>query len=295
MVNALTIDVEDYFHASALSKVIHRNDWDSVASRVENNTRKLLEIFDEVDTRATFFVLGWVAQRFPELIRDIHARGHEVASHGYSHELIYQQTPGVFREETLKSKQLLEDITGAEVTGYRAASFSITPASEWAIDILIEAGFRYDSSLYPIAHDLYGDRTAPRFPYWRQGTGEGGLIEFPISTLQRAGVRIPVGGGGYFRLFPYPFVRWALASVNKSEKMPFIFYLHPWELDHEQPRLPVSGLSRFRHYNNLHRCEARLRRLLADFEFTTCEQVLDQLSLAPARGESTAALRQSAI
>jgi polysaccharide deacetylase family protein (PEP-CTERM system associated) len=274
IVNALSIDVEDYFHATALSGAIERSEWDSADSRVERNTRWLLESFSRRNIKATFFVLGWVAERFPHLVREIAEAGHEIGSHGYSHKLIYNQTPEEFREETLRSKQFLEDTIGAPVTGYRAASFSITPKSEWAIDILIEAGFEYDSSLYPISHDLYGDKKAPRHPFVRRGSNGGSIVELPLSTLKLLGQRIPVGGGGYFRLFPYWFLRWALARVNRTEGQPFIFYLHPWEVDVDQPRMPVKGFSRFRHYNNLEKSEERLNRLLDDFQFSTCRDLL---------------------
>lgn len=281
IVNALSIDVEDYFHATALSSAIDRSAWDAAESRVERNTNSLLETLDSRDIRATFFVLGWVAERYPSLVRAIADKGHEIGSHGYSHKLIYNQTPKEFREETLKSKRILEDLVGAEVAGYRAASFSITPKSAWAIDILIEAGFKYDSSLYPVSHDLYGDRTAPRFPHWKEGSNGQGLVEFPLSTLSLPGFRVPVGGGGYFRLYPYWFLKWSLSAINRKEKMPFVFYLHPWEIDADQPRLDVKGFSRFRHYNNLHKSQQRLNRLLDEFKFGTCSDVLSQVELCP--------------
>ena len=274
IVNALSIDVEDYYHASALSGAIDRSSWDSVESRVEKNTHILLDHFASRDIHATFFVLGWVAERNPALVRSIADAGHEIGSHGYSHRLVYEQTPAEFREETVMSKQLLEDISGQPVTGYRAASFSITPKSEWAVDILLDAGFEYDSSLYPISHDLYGDRKAPRFPYVRGGSGAATFIELPLATTQILGVRVPVGGGGYFRLYPYWFLRWSLSRINHAEREPFVFYLHPWEIDVDQPRLPVRGFSRFRHYNNLHKSQQRLERLLDDFKFDTCQNLL---------------------
>ena len=274
MVNALSIDVEDYFHANALSSAIGRDEWEKADSRVERNTRSLIESFDTRGIRATFFVLGWVAERHPGIVRDIVAGGHEVASHGYSHKLVYTQSRAEFREETRRSKAILEDLAGTAVTGYRAASFSITPDVEWAIDELIDAGFEYDSSLYPVSHDVYGDRTAPRYPYWREGT-KGGLVEFPLSTLALPGIRVPVGGGGYFRLYPYWFLHWSLRRINGAEGKPFVFYLHPWEIDVDQPRLPVKGLSRFRHYNNLDKSQERLDRLLDSFRFDTCRAVLE--------------------
>lgn len=272
--NAMTIDVEDYFHVSALAEVISRKDWDKLEYRCERNTERLLELFSQTGVRATFFVLGWVAERSPSLVRAIAAAGHEVACHGLSHELVYRQTPQVFREETARSKHVLEDIIGAPVLGYRAASYSITARSLWAIDILCELGFRYDSSIFPIAHDRYGipgASTRPGVMYAKSGAS---IVEFPLSTVKVLGQRVPVAGGGYFRLLPYWFTRWGLRSINKRDQQPFIFYLHPWEIDAEQPRFKASWLSRFRHYTNLKVCEARLTRLIQEFEFTAVKDVL---------------------
>jgi polysaccharide deacetylase family protein (PEP-CTERM system associated) len=273
-VNAMTVDVEDYFHVSALGEVIRRQDWDRMEYRAEQSTQRLLDLFAAHGVRATFFVLGWVAKRSPELIRRIHAAGHEVACHGMSHELVYRQTPEVFLQETRESKALLEDIIGAPVLGYRAASYSITARSLWAIDILCELGFRYDSSIFPIAHDRYGipgASTRPGVMYAKSGAS---IVEFPLSTVKVLGQRVPVAGGGYFRLLPYWFTRWGLRSINKRDQQPFIFYLHPWEIDAEQPRFKASWLSRFRHYTNLKVCEARLTRLIQEFEFTAVKDVL---------------------
>lgn len=271
--NALTIDVEDYFQVAALAEAVDRDDWSSMEYRVEANTDRLLALFDEHQTKATFFTLGWVAERSPALIRRIRDAGHEIASHGYSHQLIYTQTPEVFREETRKSKTVLEDITGNAVTGYRAASYSITSKSRWALDILCEEGFTWDSSIFPVHHDRYGMPGTPHEPYLLQTPNGGTLTEFPLSTCPIGQYRLPIAGGGYFRLFPYGLSRWGLGKINKAGQ-PFIFYLHPWEIDTEQPRLKVKALSRFRHYNNLGKCMGRLERLLGDFRFGSVSDVL---------------------
>jgi len=278
--NALTVDVEDYFHVSAFTNNIDRSDWDSKAPRVDQNTRRLLDLFDRHQVKATFFVLGWVAEREPALIRDIAARGHEVACHGYSHELVYNQSPEVFREETLRSKAMLEDIIQGPVRGYRAASFSITERSRWALDILAEAGFEYDSSIFPIRHDRYGIPGLPGHPFLIETPAGHALAEFPLSTASLLGVRLPVAGGGYFRLYPYSVTRAGLRQINRRREQPFIFYLHPWEVDPDQPRIAASWFSRFRHYNNLDKCEARLVRLMEDFRFDTAFRVLEDLNLA---------------
>lgn len=278
-VNAMSVDVEDYFHVAALSNAISRDDWDGMSARVEQNTHRLLRVFDETDTRATFFVLGWVAERYPQLVREIHARSHEVACHGYSHKLVYEQTPEEFRAETLRSKQLLEDITGVPVQGYRAASYSITLRSRWALDILVEAGFAYDSSIFPVRHDLYGMPGAQRFPHVLDTELGAKLVEFPPSTARLLGQNVPASGGGYFRLYPYALSRWLIRRVNEGESQPAVFYLHPWEVDPEQPRVQASWRSNFRHYNNLEKCECRLRRLLDDFRFGTLRDVLAQRGL----------------
>lgn len=271
--NALTIDVEDYFQVAALAEAVKYDDWPSMEYRVEANTDRLLRLFDNASVKATFFILGWVAERSPQLVRRIANAGHEVASHGYSHQLIYSQTPAVFREETRRSKAILEDILSVGVTGYRAASYSITNQSRWALDILAEEGFTWDSSIFPVHHDRYGMPGTPRWPH-RLTTDKGyELAEFPLSTLKFPGYTLPIAGGGYFRLFPYWFSRWGLGSINRQGQ-PFVFYLHPWEVDPGQPRLDVKWLSRFRHYNNLDVCEKRLSRLLGHFRFTTMSNVL---------------------
>jgi polysaccharide deacetylase family protein (PEP-CTERM system associated) len=276
--NALTVDVEDYFHVSAFSECINQNDWDSYPLRVEKNTRRLLDLFDLHSVKATFFVLGWVAKRTPGLVSEIAARGHEVACHGYSHQLIYSQKPEVFREETLHSKSLLEEIIQAPVRGYRAASYSITEQSRWALDILAEAGFDYDSSIFPVYHDRYGIPDAKVYPHQLVTSKGHQLVEFPLSTARILNYRLPIAGGGYFRLYPYALTKAGLSQINRRQK-PFIFYLHPWEIDTEQPKISAGWKSRFRHYNNLDKCEPRLERLMNDFKFDTALGVLKGLNL----------------
>jgi polysaccharide deacetylase family protein (PEP-CTERM system associated) len=281
--NALTVDVEDYFHVSALAGAIHPDTWDTRESRVEENVRKLLALFDEAGARGTFFVLGWVAERHPRLVKEIAARGHEIACHGFSHRLVYDQPPEEFHAETLRAKRLLEDLTGSAVLGYRAASYSIVRRSLWALDVLVELGFAYDSSIFPVRHDRYGIPDAERMPH-RLSTPSGKVIvEWPLSTARVFGARLPVSGGGYFRLLPYWLTRWGLNSINRREARPFIFYLHPWEIDPAQPRVRASRLSRFRHYTNLHKCEHRLRQLLREFRFGTARDGLASLGLLEMR------------
>lgn len=276
--NALTVDVEDYFHVSALAETIDPSNWAQFQLRVETNTHRLMDLFDEYQVKATFFVLGWVAEHAPGIARQIAARGHEVACHGYSHQLVYNQSPEIFKQETHRSKHLLEDQVQAPVHGYRAASYSITKQSIWALDILAEAGFSYDSSIFPVRHDRYGIPDAPEHPYRVETPAGNSLVEFPLSTAKYLGYRLPVAGGGYFRIYPYQLTRAGLNQVNRRGK-PFIFYLHPWEIDPEQPRVEVKWLSRFRHYHNLDKCEQRLRRLMQDFKFTTTRNVLENLGL----------------
>ncbi|MBC7982676.1 MAG: DUF3473 domain-containing protein [Candidatus Obscuribacterales bacterium] len=274
LINAMTVDVEDYFHVSALAEVIGRKDWDVMEYRAERSTERLLTLFAECNIRSTFFVLGWVAARSKNLIRKIHDAGHEVACHGLTHELVYRQTPAVFRDETNQSKTMLEDIVGAPVLGYRAASYSITSKSLWALDILCELGFQYDSSIFPIAHDRYGIPGAATAPGPITTAAGNRIVEFPLSTARFMRWRLPVAGGGYFRLLPYAYTRWGLRSINERERLPFVFYLHPWEIDTGQPRFAASWLSRFRHYTNLDKCEPRLRQLIDDFRFTSMAEVL---------------------
>lgn len=282
--NAMTVDVEDYFHVSAFSDSIGRGQWDSLEYRAEANTDRLLALFAEKGIHATFFILGWVAERSPQLVRRIHSAGHEVACHGLEHELVYRQTPEVFRSETRRSKAIIEDVISDHVLGYRAASYSITNQSLWALDILSEEGFLYDSSIFPVRHDRYGIPDARVAPGVVQGPKGNGLVEFPLATARIAGVRIPVAGGGYFRLLPYWLTRKGLQSINEDEGRPFIFYLHPWEIDPEQPRIQASRLSRLRHYTNLSACESRLRKLVSQFRFCTAADTLRDLALLPSAG-----------
>lgn len=276
--NALTVDVEDYFHVSAFAKSIKLSDWEKQPLRVEKNTQRMMDLFDEAQVKATFFVLGWVAERNRTLISEIAERGHEVACHGYSHQLVYNQTPEVFRDETVRAKSLLEDIVQKPVTGYRAASYSITQKSLWALDILAEAGFQYDSSIFPVRHDRYGIPDAKEIPHQLETPKGLSLIEFPLSTAKVFSYKLPVAGGGYFRLYPYALTKAGLSQINRRQQ-PFIFYLHPWEIDPDQPRIEASWFSRFRHYNNLEKCESRLKQLMSDFSFVTCTEVLQDLKL----------------
>lgn len=277
--NALTIDVEDYFQVAALAEAVKPEDWSSMEYRVERNTDRLLALLDDKGINATFFTLGWVAERSPGLVRRIHDAGHELASHGYSHQLVYTQKPDQFRDETRRSKELLEDISGSSITGYRAASYSITAKSKWALDILCEEGFTWDSSIFPVRHDRYGMPGTPHAPYLLKAPGGGTLKEFPLSTCPIGSYRLPIAGGGYFRLYPYWLSRWGLGKINRAGQ-PFIFYLHPWEIDPEQPRLQVSALSRFRHYNNLDKCMNRLEALLGDFSFGSVRDVLSSIEIS---------------
>jgi polysaccharide deacetylase family protein (PEP-CTERM system associated) len=269
LVNALTIDVEDYFQVSALAPHIERSRWDSIPCRVERNIDRLLALLEQQDTRATFFCLGWIAERFPEVVRKIVAAGHELASHGYEHRRASEQTRAEFGADITRAKALLEDIGGIAVVGYRAPSFSIGRSNLWAFDVIAEAGYHYSSSVYPVRHDHYGMPDAPRFPFRLNN----GLLEIPVTTTLLWGRNLPAGGGGYFRLAPYRLSRWAIKRVNDKDNRPAIFYMHPWEIDHEQPRVAGVGMkTRLRHYLNLHRTEPRLARLLADFRWDTVQR-----------------------
>jgi polysaccharide deacetylase family protein (PEP-CTERM system associated) len=272
VLNAMTVDVEDYFHVSALAASAPRERWDGFESRVERNTSRLLDLFDEFGVRVTCFVLGWVADRHPQVVKAITARGHEVASHGYWHQLVYDLTPEAFRDDVRRSRALLQDLSGQRVDGYRAPSFSITRRSLWALDVLVEEGYTYDASIFPVRHDRYGIPDAPRHAY-RVDRAAGPLTELPPSTATLAGQNVAVAGGGYFRLLPYAWTRWGIDRLNAVEQRPAIFYLHPWEVDPDQPRLQASALSRIRHYTNLGRTEDRLRRLLRDFRFGAIRDV----------------------
>jgi polysaccharide deacetylase family protein (PEP-CTERM system associated) len=303
IVNALTIDVEDYFHVYAFSKAIHQDQWDSFVPRVEKNTLRVLDLIDACKCSngttprhtATFFVLAWVAERFPGLVREIIGRGHEVACHSYSHKCIFNQTRKEFKEDVWKAKGILEDITGRPVIGYRAPTYSIKKETLWAVEILVSLGFRYDSSIFPIRHDAYGMPEAPRFPFFiqcnggsvafkglggnedgrKESNGTKGLLEFPMTTTRIFGGNIPVAGGGYFRLLPYKLTKTLLRGVNDGDKKPFIFYIHPWELDADFPRIDGGNfLSNFRTYLNLEKTEGRLINLLSAFRFSSLSQLI---------------------
>jgi len=269
--NAMTVDVEDYFQVSAFEPVIRRDDWDRHEWRVERNTEKILEMFARAGVHATFFMLGCVAQRYPQLTRRIVEQGHELASHGYQHIRVTEQRPEEFRSDVVRTKKMLEDIGGCPVNGYRAASYSIGASNLWALDVLHECGHLYSSSIYPIRHDLYGMPNAPRFAFRHNGNG---LLEIPVTTVLLGGQKMPCGGGGYFRLFPYWLSQWALRRVNESDHESCVFYFHPWEIDAAQPRPSNLSLkTRFRHYLNLQRMEQRLNRLLRDFSWNRMDRV----------------------
>ncbi|MCM8738612.1 DUF3473 domain-containing protein [Azospirillum sp. A1-3] len=270
LVNALSVDVEDYYHASALAPAAPRTRWDALPARVDGMTWRILDLLEAAGARGTFFVLGCVAARHPELVRAIVARGHELASHGALHFRVGEQTPAVFRRDVADTRKRLEDMAGVAVLGYRAPSFSINRATWWAFQELAAAGYRYSSSLNPIRHDHYGVPDAPRFPF----DPIAGMREIPVGTVELCGQRLPCGGGGYFRLLPYALSRRAIRTVNRREGKPVVFYFHPWEIDPDQPRLPVPSLrSRFRHYVNLGVMEAKLSRLLMDFSWRRIDEV----------------------
>jgi polysaccharide deacetylase family protein (PEP-CTERM system associated) len=274
VLNAFTVDVEDYYQVSAFEKHVPRDQWDQWESRVVANTQRILALLDRRQVKGTFFVLGWVAQRHPRLIREIHAQGHEIGSHGYWHRLIYEHSPGDFRDDLRRSRDVLEDATGAPVTAHRAASFSITARSLWALEILVEEGFSVDSSIFPIHHDRYGIPDAePRLH--RLATPAGPLWEFPPSVARIARMNLPVSGGGYFRLYPLFWTHYCLGRINRRGRQPFVFYIHPWEIDPDQPRVAgPSRLTRFRHYVSLGQTERKLDRLLARFRFGRVSDVV---------------------
>lgn len=275
--NAFTVDVEDYFQVEAFKSTIGFESWSSWPARVQQNTGRVLDLLRETNAKATFFVLGWVAERYPNLVRRIASEGHEVASHGYAHRTIHSMSSAEFRDDLRRSKGILENCSGAPVTGFRAPTFSITRATWWAYDVLQEEGFLYSSSIYPIAHDLYGIPNAPRTPF--HPLGAGGILEIPIATIRLFNRNGPCGGGGYFRLLPYFFSRWCISRTNGREGQPCVFYCHPWEFDPDQPRMhSISTASKFRHYVNIARMEQRIARLLQDFSWTR----MDSLFLQPA-------------
>lgn len=268
--NAMSVDVEDYFQVAAFEKNIKPSDWDKLPCRVEHNTQKILELFYQANIHSTFFVLGWVAERYPGLVKEIIAQGHELASHGYAHQRATQQSREEFRQDIDRAKKLLEDLSGQAISGYRAPSYSISTENLWVHDELLAIGHRYSSSVYPVKHDLYGIPDAPRFAY----RCVNGLLEIPITTSKIGLKNIPAGGGGFFRFFPYSFSKWNINRVNRNDKQPTVFYFHPWEMDPEQPRQKgISLKSRFRHYLNLHKMEPRLSQLLSDFQWDRMDKI----------------------
>jgi polysaccharide deacetylase family protein (PEP-CTERM system associated) len=279
MVNALTIDVEDYFHVAAFARQIHPEDWDRYPRRVETNTNRLLELLAERQVHATFFVLGWVAERCPTLVRQINNVGHAVGCHGYFHQMIYEGSPDRFRCDLRRAKHIIEDVLGRPVKSYRAPSYSITSKTLWALPILVEEGFEYDSSIFPIVHDIYGIPGAPRFPHLKVlNTGQK-IKEFPPSTMRLLGINFPIGGGGYLRILPYCLTSLAIRKINEVEKQPAMVYVHPWEIDPDQPRISGPWVSRFRHYQNLATTELKFKKLLQEFSFSTLESALDGCKL----------------
>ncbi len=271
VLNALTVDVEDYYHVAGFEQCVDRSCWDRFESRIVASTHKVLDALEQATTRGTFFVLGWVAERYPELVRAIHGAGHEIGCHSFWHRLVYEQTPEEFRQDLRQARDVLQAIIGEPVVAYRAPCFSITHRSLWALDILIEEGFLFDSSIYPTIHHRYGMAGAPLGPHCLLRPG-GAIREFPLPVYRRLGFPLPIGGGGYFRLYPYFFTRRGLDAINRAGR-PFACYLHPWELDPEQPRLAPGRLNAFRHYVNLHRTEMRLANLLRDFPLGTVSEV----------------------
>ncbi len=276
MKNALTFDIEEYFHAEVFARTLSPEEWPSLASRVVDTTERLLDILDYADVRATFFILGWIADRYPTLVQDIAGRGHEIACHGYGHQMIQRQSRLEFAKDLQQAKTAIEDAAGTAVIGYRAPTFSVVRETLWSLEVLWEAGFQYDSSIFPIVHDRYGIPDAPRFPHRVPITNGHGIVEFPLSTITFLGRRLPVAGGGYFRLLPYSVTRRAIQHLNKREQQPAIVYLHPWELDVHQPKVRVGWLSQLRHSINTHSTEGKLRRLLRDFRFAPVRDILTQ-------------------
>jgi polysaccharide deacetylase family protein (PEP-CTERM system associated) len=270
--HALSFDVEEHFQVAAFWSVARRREWDQLASRVERNTRKIADLLSEHSTKATFFILGWVAERHPDLVKDLAQQGHEIASHGYGHELVHTQTPAQFREDVRRSKQILEDLVGRQVMGYRAPSFSITSRTKWAIPVLIEEGYRYDSSMYNRFQSTQGSM-ARRVGTYRLETESGTIWEVSPSTMDICGLQLPVAGGGYFRLFPYAASKMFLKNLERQGSQ-LVMYLHPWELDPEQPRMDGPALSKVRHYLNLRKTEQRLRWLLKDFSFAPVNEAV---------------------
>ena len=275
MKNALTIDVEEWFQVAIFKDIIKYEDWDKCESRIIPNICKTLNLLSKMNVKATFFVLGWVAERYPEVVKAIKEMGHEIASHGYAHKLIYEQTREEFATDVKKSIDILEEITGEKVLGYRAPSFSIVKETLWAWEVLAEMGIKYTSSVFPVKHDRYGILTVPRFPFAIKVNEKDELIEFPLSTFRMLNRNIPIAGGGYLRLYPYWFIKKGIQKINKAGK-PAIIYFHPWELDCSLPRKKVNMVSRLRYYGNLTLTERKIKILLEDFEFTPVKEVLEE-------------------
>jgi polysaccharide deacetylase family protein (PEP-CTERM system associated) len=282
MLNALTFDVEEYYQVEAFRDLVTVDDWSRLPSRVDASTRLLLDLLEAHQVSATFFVVGWVAERHPGLVREIQQRGHEVGCHGYWHRPIYSMEPAAFREDVRRARAAIEDVTGAPLLGYRAPTCSVVRSTWWALDILAEEGFRYDSSVFPIRHDRYGIPDAPRFPHRIELAHDRGILEVPMTTIRLGGQNLPFAGGGYFRLLPYPVIRAGVRRVNEREGEPAVVYLHPWEVDPDQPRMAVHGLQRFRHYVNLSRTAGKLAALVQDFAFAPLIDVLRQRCLLEA-------------
>ena len=272
--NALSVDVEDYYQVTAFEGFVSRRDWSGFSPRVDRNTRRLLDLLERLGARATFFTLGWVAAHSPDLIREIRARGHELAVHGWDHRSVTDQTPEEFRADVRRSKATIEDLAGEEVIGFRAPSYSIVRKTLWAADILLDEGYRYDSSVFPVHHDRYGIPDAPRFPWCLRRRHGASLVEFPISTVRVFGMNLPFVGGGYLRQLPWNYIRWGMRRVTLTEHRPVVVYVHPWEIDPAQPRLPVGPMTRLRHYRNLDKTERRLSALCTEFRFSTVREVL---------------------
>lgn len=273
MQNALSVDVEDWFQVGAFETVIDRKDWDTLECRVERNTDAVMALFDEAEVKATFFALGWVAERYPALIRRIVDAGHEIASHGYGHDRVFTLTPEQFAADIVKTRKLLEDASGQKVIGYRAPSFSIDQRTPWAHEILAEQGYTYSSSVAPVKHDHYGWADAPRFAF-RPVVGSD-FLEIPVTTAQLGSKRLAAGGGGFFRLLPYAFSRWAIRQVNNDEQRPAVIYFHPWEIDPDQPRVTNAPIrSKLRHYTKLEVMADKLRRLPKDFRWDRLDNIV---------------------
>jgi len=279
-VNFLTVDVEDYFMVSAFSDSVRIHHWGNFESRIENNTLKILDIIDKYFVKGTFFVLGWVAEHYPEIVKEIDRRGHEIACHSYCHRLVYNMTSEEFREDTRKAKAIIEGIIGKEISGYRAPSYSITENSIWALKILAEEGFKYDSSIFPIRHDRYGFPAYSRFPIMEKTGTNGKILEIPLSTINILGRNLPVGGGGYLRMYPQWITHWAIRELNEKEKRSAVVYVHPWELDPDQPRFQGTLLSKFRHYINLEKTEGRLESLFGAFKFCSIRDIFQENTFA---------------